>query len=62
MGKPYSNDLRERVVAAMASGRGCRDVGTMFDVAPGTAGIWYRLYRRTKSHAARRWAVTGVRS
>ena len=53
MGKPYSSDLRDRVVAAMASGRSCRDVGTMFDVAPSTAGNWYRLYQRTKSHAAR---------
>jgi len=53
MGKPYSSDLRDRVVAAMSTGRSCRDVGTAFDVAPSTAGNWYRLYQRTKSHAAR---------
>ena len=53
MGKAYSGDLRERVVAAMAAGRSCRDVGTAFDVAPSTAGNWYRRYRAESSHAAR---------
>ena len=53
MGKPYSEDLRGRVVAAMASGRSCRDVGDAFDVAPSTAGNWYRLYRLTRSYSAR---------
>ncbi len=53
MGKPYSDDLRDRVVAAMASGRSCRDVGEAFGVAPSTAGNWYRRYQRTKSYAAR---------
>lgn len=53
MGKPYSNDLRDRVVTAMAAGRSCRDVGSAFDVAPSTAGNWYRRYQRTTSYAAR---------
>ncbi len=53
MGKPYSDDLRDRVLAAMASGRSCRDVGSAFAVAPSTAGNWYRCYQRTKSYAAR---------
>lgn len=53
MGKPYSDDLRERVVGAMATGRSCRDVGSAFAVAPSTAGNWYRLHRRMRSHAAR---------
>jgi transposase len=53
MGKPYSDDLRDRVVAAMAGGRSCRDVGLAFAVAPSTAGNWYRRYRRTSSYAAR---------
>jgi transposase len=52
MGKPYSEDLRERVVAAMVSGRSCRDVGAAFGVAPSTAGNWHRLYLRTSSYAA----------
>ncbi len=53
MGKPYSDDLRDRVVSAMAAGGTCRDVGDTFNVAPSTAGNWYRLYRRTKSYSAR---------
>ncbi|API61398.1 MULTISPECIES: helix-turn-helix domain-containing protein [Sphingomonadaceae] len=53
MGKPYSDDLRDRVVAAMAAGRSCRDVGAAFAIAPSTAGNWYRRYQRTTSHAAR---------
>lgn len=53
MGKPYSDDLRDRVVAAMADGRSCRDVGAVFDVAPSTAGNWYRRYRRTSSYSPR---------
>lgn len=53
MGRPYSEDLRERVVAAMESGRSCRDVGASFGIAPSTAGNWHRLYRRTHSYAAR---------
>jgi len=53
MGKAYSGDLRERVVAAMAAGRSCREVGAAFDLAPSTAGNWFRRYRRESSHAAR---------
>ena len=53
MGKALSGDLRSRVVAAMAAGRSCREVGAAFDVAPSTAGDWYRRYRRESSHAAR---------
>ena len=52
-GKAYSADLRERVVAAMASGRSCRDVGAVFGVAPSTAGNWWRRQRQESSHAAR---------
>ena len=54
MGKPYSDDLRDRVVAAMAAGRSCRDVGQAFKVAPSTAGNWYRRYQRTMSYSAQR--------
>lgn len=53
MGKPYSNDLRDRVVAAIATGRTCREVGAAFDVAPSTAGNWYRRHQATQCHAAR---------
>ena len=61
--RPYSTDLRERVVAAMECGGSCRDVGAQFGVAPSTAGNWHRRYRRTKSYAPlaiggdRRWKL-----
>ncbi|MEO6716231.1 MAG: IS630 family transposase, partial [Novosphingobium sp.] len=38
--RPYSTDLRDRVVVAMESGGSCRDVGAQFGVAPSTAGNW----------------------
>lgn len=53
MGRPYSDDLRVRVVAAMEGGGDCRSVGAAFGVAPSTAGNWHRLYRRTQSYSAR---------
>lgn len=49
--RPYSNDLRDRVVAAMEAGGSCRDVAAQFGIAPSTAGHWHRRYRRTKSYA-----------
>jgi transposase len=61
--KPYSNDLRDRVVGAMERGMSCRDAGAQFAVAPSTAGNWHRLYRRTQSYAPlaiggdRRWKL-----
>jgi putative transposase len=62
--RPYSTDLRDRVVAAMESGGSCRDVGAHFGVAPSTAGNWHRQYRRTKSYEPlaiggdRRWKLS----
>ena len=63
--RPYSNDLRSRVVAAIEAGGSCRDVGAVFGVAPSTAGNWHRQYRRTQSYAPlamggdRRWKLSG---
>lgn len=33
MARPYSLDLRERVVASVASGQTCRAVAELFDVS-----------------------------
>lgn len=63
--RPYSNDLRSRVVAAMEAGGSCRAVAATFGVAPSTAGNWHRQYRRTQSYAPlamggdRRWKLAG---
>ncbi len=61
--RPYSDDLRDRVVLAMENGMSCRGAGSQFDIAPSTAGNWHRLYRRTKHYAPlaiggdRRWKL-----
>jgi transposase len=53
MGKPYSDDLRAPVVAAMERGMSCREAGALFGVAPSTAGNWHRRQRETRSVSAR---------
>lgn len=53
MGKPYSDDLREPVVAAMDRGMSCREAGALFGIAPSTAGNWHRLHKATQSVSAR---------
>jgi len=53
MAKPYSNDLRERVVAAVEDGGLSRhQAAAHFGVAPSTAIKWVDLFRRTGSVAA----------
>jgi len=49
--RPYSDDLRGRVVAAMEGGLSCRAAAERYGVAPSTAGNWHRLYRETKSYS-----------
>ena len=49
--RPYSDDLRGRVVAAMEGGLSCRAAAERYGVAPSTAGNWHRLYRAKKSYS-----------
>lgn len=51
MTRPYSNDLRERVVAAVVAGESCRAVAARFGVAVSTVVKWSQRYRRTGSVA-----------
>jgi transposase len=51
MSRPYSNDLRERVVAAVRSGESCRAVASRFEVAVSTVVKWSQRYRATGSVA-----------
>jgi transposase len=53
MGSPYSLDLRERVVAAVASGLSCRAAAERFDVSVSTAIRWARRLKETGSAAAK---------
>jgi transposase len=51
MVKPYSNDLRERVVSAVLSGESSRSVAARFGVAVSSVVKWSQRYRRTGSVA-----------
>jgi transposase len=53
MARPYSNDLRERVVAALASGRSCREVAVIFGVSVASVVKWSQRQRSTGTVAAR---------
>ena len=51
MGKPYSMDLRERVVAAVdPGGLSCHKTAAQFGVGINTAIIWVRRFRETKPY------------
>ena len=45
MGKPYSVDLRERVVSALEQGMSTRQAAARFSVGIATVGTWGRLKR-----------------
>ena len=51
MTRPLSNDLRERVVAAVAGGASCRAVAARFGVAVSSVVKWTQRYRATGSVA-----------
>lgn len=51
MVRPYSTDLRERVVAAVAGGESCRAVAARFDVAVSSVVKWAQRQQRTGSVA-----------
>jgi transposase len=54
MGRPYSLDLRERAVAAMASGMSGREAARHYNIGESTALRWARRMRETGSPQARR--------
>jgi len=51
MVKPYSNDLRERAVAALTGGDSARVVGERFGIAKSSVIKWHQRYRKTGSVA-----------
>lgn len=51
MTRPLSNDLRERVVAAVGGGASCRAVAARFGVAVSSVVKWSQRYRATGSVA-----------
>jgi putative transposase len=51
MVRPLSNDLRDRVVAAILGGESCRSAAERFGIAASSAVKWSQRYRRTGSVA-----------
>lgn len=51
MGKPYSMDLRERVVLAIEGGLSTGEAAKRFVIGKATAGAWARLKRSSGSVA-----------
>src|SRR5208283_3405731 len=47
MARPYSIDLRERVIAAVAEGESARAVGEIFDVSPSFVSKLAQRWRRS---------------
>ena len=53
MARPYSQDLRDRVVASVASGRTCRATAALFGVSVASVVKWSQRWRATGSAAAK---------
>lgn len=53
MARPYSLDLRERVVAAVQSGQPCCSVAARFGVGVASVVKWSQRFRATGSPAAK---------
>ena len=53
MARPYSMDLRKRVIAAIEGGMSRRKAAEAFDVGPSSAVKWMEKYRSTGSVASR---------
>ena len=55
--KPYSQDLRERVIAAITAGQhSLEEIAQTFGVSPSTLDKWHKRWRETNSVAARPFA------
>lgn len=52
MPRAYSNDLRERVAASVASGRTCRETAALFGVSVASVVKWSQRLRATGTAAA----------
>ena len=54
MPRPYSQDLRDRVIGAVSGGMSARAAGRLFGVSESVAIKWVARWRRTGSAAAKR--------
>src|SRR5258708_12716995 len=52
MARPYSTDLRDRVVGSVGAGRSCRATAALFGVSVASVVKWSQRFRATGSAAA----------
>jgi putative transposase len=52
MTKPYSEDLRSRVIKEIGKGTSCRRTAVLFGVSASTAVKWAQRWRKSGSYAA----------
>src|SRR3984957_8724381 len=52
MARPYSQDLRDRVVGSVTAGRSCRATAALFGVSVASVVKWSQRFRSTGSAAA----------
>ena len=55
MPSPYSNDLRQRVLAAYQEGLGIPALSQRFKVSKRTISYWIHRFKETGSMAAKEW-------
>jgi len=53
MARPYSQDLRDRVVGSVASGRSCRATAALFEVSVASVVKWSQRFRASGTAAAK---------
>ena len=53
MARPYSKDLRDRVVGSVAAGRSCRATAALFGVSVASVVKWSQRQRATGTAASR---------
>ena len=53
MARPYSKDLRDRVVGSVTGGRSCRATAALFGVSVASVVKWSQRYRATGTAAAK---------
>lgn len=52
MGRPYSQDLRKRVVKTVLSGKSCRATAKLYDLSASSVIRWVSRYQKTNSFAS----------
>ena len=62
MARPFSLDLRERVVAAVLAGESCRKVAATYKVSVASVVRWSQRFRASGSAAAKRMGGNRPRS